>query len=120
MNTISTTAVSIINSFYTEYNAFLIQCIPLSSKVIEDDDDDLNNEELTLSIIPLLFEIDMDYNEQHTELQQPQMYNYKKYAPTLCSICDKKVSNVNVSKHRKICNKKHHEHVIIIDNYIQM
>ena len=99
----------------------MIQCIPLPSNVIEDDDDDLSHEELTLSIIPLLFEIDMNYTEQHTELQQqPQIYNYKKYAPTLCNICDKKVSNVNVAKHRKICNKKHHEHVIIIDNYIQM
>ena len=50
----------------------------------------------------MLFEIDMDYTEQHTELpQEPQMYNYKKYAPTLCHICNKKISNVNVAKHRK-------------------
>ena len=98
----------------------MIQCIPLPSNVIEDDDD-LSNEELTLSIIPLLFEIDMDYTEQHTELpQELQMYNYKKYAPTLCHICNKKISNVNAAKHRKICNKKHYENIISIGNYIQM
>ena len=120
MNINITTADSIINSFYTEYNACLLQCVPLPSNVIEDDDDDLSNEELTLEIIPLLFEIDMDYTEEkNNELQQePQMYNYKKYEPTLCNICNKKISNVNVSKHRKICNKKYHEHVIIIENYI--
>ena len=95
----------------------MIECIPLPSNVIEEDDDDLSNEDLTLELIPLLFEIDMDYTEQHIELpQEQQMYNYRKYAPTLCNICDKKVSNVNVAKHRKICNKKHHEHVIIIGN----
>ena len=87
MNTIITNADSIINSFYTQYNACMIQCIPLQSNIIEDDDDDLSNEELTLSIIPLLFEIDMDYTEQNNESQQqPQMYNYKKYAPTICHI----------------------------------
>ena len=92
MNTIITNADSIINSFYTEYNACMIQSIPLQSNVIEDDDDDLSNEELTLSIIPLLFEIDMDYTEQHIELsQEPQMYNYKKYAPTTCHICKKNI-----------------------------
>ena len=64
MNTIITNADSIINSFYTEYNACMIQSIPLQSNVIEDNDADLSNEELTLSIIPLLFEIDMDYTEE--------------------------------------------------------
>ena len=78
MNTIINNADSIINSFYTQYNACMIECIPLPSNAIEEDDDDLSNEELTLELIPLLFEIDMDYTEQHIELpQEQQMYNYK-------------------------------------------
>ena len=70
MNTFITTADSIINSFYTQYNACLLECITLKSNIIEDDDDDLNNEELAPSLIPLLFEIDMNYTEQHTELNR--------------------------------------------------
>ena len=84
MNTFITTADSIINLFCTEYNACLIESILLSSNVVDDDDDDnLTQEELTLSLIPLLFEIDMNYTEQPTDVPQPHMYNYAKYAPTL-------------------------------------
>ena len=41
-------------------------------------------------MIPLLFEIDMDYKQEPSELPQHKMYNYEKYAPTQCNICNKK------------------------------
>ena len=61
----------------------------------------------------------MEYTEPPTEQPQPIMYNYAKYAPTLCHICNKNRSKVNVSKHRKNCYNKNIEHVQIIDDYIK-